>query len=195
MRNKLRVFVVFVILIGLPIFAWYFLQKGSTMRKDALFQLQAKDVIDEFETSTENDIIVRQSFLKGKRWLISILGNDERRFLNSATVLNLYHQSKQEFKPFVMNITGLVAGESMPQITQLLKFKSSDSTWLNCYMADNHLFPFTQEVFNIPDHFRNHPCVILLDENLQIRNYYNLDSKDEIQKLVWQYPVFLSLKK
>ena len=195
MSAKLRTAIIFLILIGLPIFAWYFLQKGSGMRKNAMAELKAKDTIDAFETPTENDIIVRQNFLVGKRWLVAILGNDDNRNLMAHTVLNLYNQSKEEFKPNIMCITGLKSGESMPQITQNFKFKSSDSTWLNCYLSENHLHPFTQEVFNLPNEYKNRPSVILVDEDLHVRNYYRLDDPDDVKKLVWQYPVFLSLKK
>ena len=195
MSAKVRTALILLILIGMPIFAWYFLEKGSGMRKNAMLELKAKDAIDPFETPTENDIIVRQNFLEGKRWMIAIIGNDDNRNEIAQTVLNLYSQSKEEFKPNIMCVTGLKSGESMPQITQNLQFKSSDSTWLNCYLSESHLYPFTKEVFNIPNEYSNRPSVILVDEKLLVRNYYKLDDPVDVKKLVWQYPVFLSLKK
>lgn len=195
MSSRFKAFLVMLILIGMPITAWYFLEKGSGMRKDAMSQLKPKEVIDAFETPTESNLIVNSNFLKGRRWLVAVIGNDQKRTSTAQTILNLYRQSKEEFKPNVMCVIGLVQGESMPQMTQQLMFKATDSTWVNCYLSDNHLYPFTQEVFNIPNEYKNQPCAVLVDENLMVRNYYNLDNADEVKKLVWQFPVFLSLKK
>ncbi|NOT36093.1 MAG: hypothetical protein HOP11_01810 [Saprospiraceae bacterium] len=179
----------------MPITAWYFLNKGSVLRKNAMEELKAKDVIDAFETPTENDLIVNTNFLKGRRWLVAILGNGPRRADNAQNILNLYNQSKEEFKPNILCITGLLQGESMPQMTQQLKLRSTDSTWLNCYLAENHVHPYTYEVFNIPLEFKNKACAVLVDEKLHVRNYFNLDDPASVKELVWQYPVFLSLKK
>lgn len=194
MKSKLRIFVVLIILLGMPAFAWYFLQKGTSMRKSAMQNLEPKETLGQFETMTEKEQVVNPLSLKGKRWLIAILGTKDQRKASAELLLKLYKQSKDEFQANIFSLTGLDTGESMPFISQYLNLPSDDSHWLISYMSSDHLYAFSKEAFSIREQYVNKPCIILLDENLTIRSYYDISKELEVQKLVREYPVFLSLK-
>ncbi|MEP7195362.1 MAG: hypothetical protein ABI851_02510 [Saprospiraceae bacterium] len=178
----------------MPGFAWYYLQKGTTLRKNAMAALQPKGEIGKFETPTEKDVVIRPDQLKGNRWLIAIIGTEDRSKF-TPTILNIYKQSKDEFLPNILFLTGLEMGESIPIVSQQLKLPSDNPKWLICYFAKEHLFPFSKDAFNIIDTYANKSCVMLVDENLQIRNTYLLSEDSDVKQLVRHYPVFLSLKK
>ncbi|MEO6191008.1 MAG: hypothetical protein ABIO44_12255 [Saprospiraceae bacterium] len=194
MRSKLRILAIVIILAGMPAFAWYFLEKGTNLRKSAMRALVIKSSIGQFEIPSEKDYIIRPDSLKGRRWLIAILGDKESRIKNSQQLLNLYKQSKDEFHTNILSIIGLENGEAMPLTSQNLKLPSDDKNWLICYMASDHVYPFCKEAFNLESAYQNKPCIILVDENLMIRNYYLFNDEREFKNLVRHYPVFLSLK-
>jgi len=194
MNRILRFTGVLIILVGMPLFAWYFLEKGTAMRKNAMRSLEPKTVLGHFETQTEKDQTVTPASLNGKRWLIAVIGIGESRIYAAEVILKLYRQSQDEFHPKFLTITGMNSGEAMPAMSQLLQFPSNNNDWLICYMAAEHIYPFSAEAFNIPEVYRNQPVIILVYENQKIRNYYLINDSRQMQTLVREYPVFLSLK-
>lgn len=194
MNKILRFIGVLIILVGMPMFAWYFLEKGTAMRKNAMRSLQPKNVLGHFETQTEKDQIVSAASLNGKRWLIAVIGTGEARMHAAEVILKLYRQSQDEFHPKFLTITGMNPGEAMPAMSQLLKLPSNNNDWLICYMAAEHIYAFSAEAFSIPVGFKNQPVILLVDENQKIRNYYLINDSSQMQNLVREYPVFLSLK-
>ncbi len=194
MNKYLKTTLVLLILIGMPAFAWYFLERGTSLRKAAMKSLEPKEAIGQFETPTEKDIIINSEKLKGKRWLIAVIGSLDRRTDYCKILTNLYQQSKESFKPYIMTVIGLKHGEPLKATSETLKLPSEDNHWNICYLSIDHVFPFCAEAFNLREAYQDKDCIILLDENLMVRNYYLLSDTKEIQKLIREYPVFLSLK-
>ena len=52
-----------------------------------------------------------------------------------------------------------------------------------------------RSAFHLPDSLVKSNIAILIDTQLMIRNYYQLDDQAQLRNLVLHYPVFLSLKK
>ena len=162
MSNAFKFALVFIILIGLPAFAYYYLQKGTSMRKEAMLALKPKQEIGHFQATTETDSV-------------------------------FYKQTEKEFDFNLFTIVGIQEGELMYELSK--KFKWPDSKkWIRTYMASQHVFPFVNSGFNIPESYQNKACVLLIDEYSMIRNFYDLNDEKEVKHLIQQLPVFLSLK-
>lgn len=58
MHRGLKVLIVLVILIGMPLFAWYFLNEGTQMRKEAMAYLTPKETISSFQCITESESLL-----------------------------------------------------------------------------------------------------------------------------------------
>lgn len=194
MPRWFKILLVLVILVGMPLFAWYFLNKGTQMRKEAMALLLPKETISSFQSVTDTDKVYYSDSLFGKRWLIAILGADETRKKSAEIIENLYKQTSIDFELNVFTISGLFFGEKMSEISQKLHWPSSNKNWINTFMAQDHVYPFANSIFIIPEKYQNKPCVVLLDENSKVRNYYNLTVESDVRSLVRHLPVFLSLK-
>mgnify|MGYP003525368618 CR=1 FL=1 len=168
MRRGLKVIIILVILIGMPLFAWYFLNEGTQMRKEAMAYLTPKETISSFQCITESESLFYSDSLIGKRWLVGILGGDDNRVKAAQVIENLYKQTSIDFDINVFTITGLIFGEKMSDVAN--------------------------SIFIIPEKYQSIPCAILLDEHNRVRNYYSLIDESDVKSLVRHLPVFLSLK-
>ncbi len=193
MKKTFNLLAIGLILIALPVFAWYFLEKGTKMRKDAMADLSPKATMSPFQTSLEDADIFYSDSLLGKNWLIGVFSIDSFRNQDIETLKNIFKQTKEEFNVHVFTVIGLQQGELVREMGQKLQLPQ-DKLWLNSYMAMQHVFPFCESSFGIPEKFRNQNLIILLDRKGNIRNYYSLENKDAILNVVRQIPVFLSLK-
>ncbi len=193
MSNTFKFALVFIILIGLPAFAYYYLQKGTNMRKEAMSALSPKQEIGHFQATTETDSVFYSGSLAGKRWLIAVIPSDGSREVLTNKILNIYKQTEKEFDFNIFTIVGIQEGELMYELSK--KFKWPDTKkWIKTYMASQHVFPFVNSGLNISESYQNKACVILLDEHSMIRNIYDLNDEKEVKHLIQQLPVFLSLK-
>lgn len=194
MRRGLKVLIILVILIGMPLFAWYFLNEGTQMRKEAMAYLTPKETISNFQCITESESLFYSDSLIGKRWLVGILGGDDNRVKAAQVIENLYKQTSIDFDINVFTITGLIFGEKMSDVGHILNWPQNNKKWVNTYMAKDHVYPFANSIFIIPEKYQSIPCAILLDEHNRVRNYYSLIDESDVKSLVRHLPVFLSLK-
>lgn len=195
MSSRFRILAVILILIGLPLFAWYFLDAGTRMRKEAMESLKPKDVIQHFQNTTYDESIITDDSLKGSRWLIALIAADSQTVNHADAVLRLRKQSSEEFSLKTLAIVGQNFGETSEFLNSKLNWPVGANDFRICYMSSSHIFPFGDSVFNIPDEFKNQSLVILVDDKLQIRNYYKLSDAHDVKLLVRHLPVFLSQKK
>lgn len=193
MKKTFNLILIAGILIGLPLFAWYYLSKGTQMRKDAMADLIPKAELGNFQTSLEDESIFYSDSLLGKNWIVAIIGADSTRSKHVNILNKLYTQTKEEFSVNVFTIIGLYHGELLRDMSQLLGLPNSKN-WLKSYMAANHVYPFSAEAFSIPEHLKNQNVILLMDKNGKIRNYYSLLDDASVVDLVRHIPVFLSLK-
>jgi len=193
MRKAFNLILIACILIGLPIYAWYYLSKGTQMRKDAMADLSPKAELTNFQSSLEDDSIFYSDSLLGKNWIVAVIGADSLRAKHLDVVRKIFNQSKDEFSINIFTIVGLFPGELIRDMSQILQMPTS-KTWLRSYMAANHVYPFSAEAYSIPEQMKDQDVILLLDKNDKIRNYYSLNNQQEILELVRHIPVFLSLK-
>lgn len=182
-----------IIVIGFPFFAWYYLNKGTQMRKLAMQHLAPKGMLSNFQTATDQDSVISSEGLSGKRWIIGIIPADSSRQENINEFKKIIAQVSGEFSTHVFTIIGLELGEQISQIGQQLDLPRK-STWFSTFLAKNHVFPFSSDAFSLPEKYLDKPLIVLLDENGQIRNYYSLNLPDEVKTAIREIPVFLSLK-
>lgn len=183
-----------MIIIGLPAFAWYYLNKGTQMRKSAMENLSPKSEMGNFQTVTEKDSLYYSQSLQGKRWIIGIIGADSLRIKHLKDLKDLVGQAKLEFSVNVFTIIGLYQGELITEMSDKLEI-GRETNWVKTYMAANHVFPFSTDAFSIPESHSNQNIIALVDEEGRMRNYYKFEDKEEIKTAVREIPVFLSLKK
>ncbi len=195
MYQKFKLLLIFIILIGLPAFAWYFLESGTAMRKEAMEALKPKIGISHFQNVEWHDTPVTEDSLKGKRWMVAILGADSANREHVQTLLKLNKQSEVEFTLRTFVLAGMNSGETAEYLNAHLSVPVNDPKWLVSYMAAEHVFPFTEQIFSTPADYQKQSIVVLLDDKQQIRNYYKLSDPDDLKNLVRHLPVFLSLKK
>lgn len=193
MRKTFNLILIACILIGLPIYAWYYLSKGTQMRKEAMADLSPKAEMSNFQTTLDDESIFYSDSLLGKSWIVAIIGADSLRGNHLEILQKIFNQSKEEFSINVFSIVGLYPGELIRDMSQVLKIPQS-KFWLKSYMATNHVFPFSTEAFSIPENLNNQDVILLLDKHGKIRNFYSLSNKDSVVEVVRHIPVFLSLK-
>jgi len=193
MKKTFNLILIAGILIGLPLFAWYYLSKGTQMRKEAMSDLRPKAELSNFQTSLEDESIFFSDSLLGKNWIVAIIGADSSRVKHLNILNKIYIQTKEEFSVNILTIVGLYPGEMLRDMSQLLGIPNSKN-WLKSYMAANHVYPFSTEAFSIPEHLKDQDVILLLDRNGKIRNFYKLMDTDSVVDLVRHIPVFLSLK-
>ncbi len=182
-----------IILIGLPLFAWYYLSKGTQMRKDAMVDLAVKSEVGNFQSVTDSDSIFYSESFQGKRWIVGIIGADSSRTHGIELLKNIYKQSKEEFTIHLFTIVGLFSGEMISDMSRQFEL-TQDRNWIKTYMAAKHIYLFSEDAFAIPEKYKNKNIVVLVDEFGKIRQYYDLSDDAEVKKMVRQIPVFLSLK-
>lgn len=193
MKKNLNYLWVGLILIGLPFFAWYYLSKGTEMRKSAMKELEPKGAVGNFQSVTDSDSLFYSENLKGHRWIVGIIGADSLRRSSLEILKNIYNQSKEEFSVKVFTIIGLYSGEFIPEMGAKLRLPR-EANWINTYMADKHVFVFAEDAFVIPPVRLKQDLILLVDEKGTVRQYYSLANPEEVKKMARQVPVFLSLK-
>ena len=193
MKKVLTLLLIGIILVGLPIYAWYYLSEGTKMRKQAMTDLEPKAEVGNFQSVTEQDSLFYSESLKGNRWIIAIIGADSLRPGHINIVKNIFKQSKEEFSVHLYSIIGLTQGELIPEMNQKFDLPR-DRNWIKTYMAEKHVYVFAADAFSIPEGHKNKNLIIFLDEFGKIRNYYNLGDAAEVKHLSRQVPVFLSLR-
>lgn len=195
MNSKLRILAVALILIGLPLFAWYFLNAGTRMRKEAMGSLKPKDAVQHFQNTSSDNLIITEDSLKGARSLVALIAADSQATEHVDIVLRLRKQSSEEFNLRTLIVAGQNFGENIDYLNSKFGFSTSSSDFRVCYMAASHVFPFGNSVFNVPSDYKDQSIAILVDDQLQIRNFYKLSDPQDVKLLVRHLPVFLSLKK
>jgi hypothetical protein len=193
LRKALNYFFVAVILIGLPFYAWYYLNKGERMRKDAMADLQPKAEVGNFQSVTDADSLFYAESFRGKKWIVGIVGADSMRAKHLDVIKNIYNQAKEGFRVNFFTIVGLFPGELIPDMRKQLDLPT-DANWTKTYMAAQHVYKFSEDAFSLPQNMLNKNVVVFVDEDGKILQFYSLDDKSETVKLVRQLPVFLSLK-
>lgn len=194
MNRKTQRALILLLILGLPLFVWFYLDKGTQMRKSAMDHLSPKAEMGNFQTVTEKDSLYYSHSLQGKRWIIGIIGADSLREKHVQVLKDLTRQAKEEFTVNVFTIIGLYQGELISEMSEKLKI-SSESDWVKTYMASNHVFKFGADAFSVPDSHANQNIIALLDPEGRMRNYYRLSDPEDIKTAVREIPVFLSLKK
>lgn len=193
MKKNFNYLLIALILIGLPIFAWYYLDQGTRMRKDAMSDLEPKAEIGNFQSVTDSDSLFHSTSLLGKKWIVGIIGADSLRDKNLKILKDLYNQSRSEFSVHVFSIIGLHSGELIIEMADKLNLPR-EHDWIKTYMAAKHIYIFSGDAFSIPESHKDKSLIALLDQNGIIRQYYSLHDEKEIRKMARQVPVFLSLK-
>jgi hypothetical protein len=194
MKNLLKYLPVAFVLIGLPIFSWYFLNKGTVMRKDAMKSLYVKSDLGQFQTVTDDDSTFQSSAMLGKRWFVVFIP-ETADFTQAMQISSqIYSQAKDDFSPYVLCISGIKSGISTIEISQNFQKKFDRKFCKNAFLAQDHFAKLGSQIFKIPENLVQKSLVILVDEKSKIRNYYELENENEVKKLVREYPVFLSLK-
>ncbi|HRI00281.1 MAG TPA: hypothetical protein PK006_04440 [Saprospiraceae bacterium] len=193
-KSKITSAIVLVlILIILPIFAWYFLQKGTQMRKDAMQDLNPKGGVDLFQLTTDDDSTFTQSHFLTKKWLVCFFEHDSIGLQSLQIIKSINKQASEDFVLNVFSVMGLKEGELIKDASYKHDI-SNFKFWKKAYIANVHLYKFCDKVFQVPLELYNKPVALLLDQNSQIRAYYNLEDPESVKMLVKQLPVFLSLK-
>lgn len=182
-----------ILLIGLPAFAWYFLNQGTQMRKEVMARLEPKGNLGNFQSVTDRDSLFYSESLLGKRWIIAVIAADSSRQTNVEIFKNIKKQIGNEFSLNVYSLIGLFPGELIYEMSTELGISSFDF-WEKSYMAENHIYPFASDAFDIPESYRNKNLAILMDEQGRIRRYYAIDDQQELKNAIREIPVFLSLK-
>ncbi|MBK8449646.1 MAG: hypothetical protein IPL42_06315 [Saprospiraceae bacterium] len=193
MKKVLTNLMLAVILIGLPLFAWYYLDSGTKMRKEAMLDLEPKAEMGNFQSVTDQDSLFYSESLIGKRWIIGLIGADSLRAKSVEILKNVYKQAKEEFSINMYSMIGLYPGELIGDMSKNFSL-SQDRNWIKTYMAEKHIYIFGQDAFSIPDQLKNKDLIIFLDEFGKIRNYYDLTNPEQVKHMARQVPVFLSLK-
>lgn len=163
------------------------------MRKSAMENLSPKAEMGNFQTVTERDSLFYSQSLAGKRWIIGIIGADSLRKGHISVFQNLLKQAESEFSVHVFTIVGLDQGELIAEMSAKLGI-DKEKNWIKTYMAANHIYPFSEDAFSIPESHANQNIIALLDEEGRMRNYYKLADREELKSAVREIPVFLSLK-
>lgn len=193
MKKYLNYLFLSIILVGLPLYAWYYLSKGTQMRKEAMAELQPKAEVGHFQSVTDADSMFYSESFKGKKWIVGIIGADSARIKHVTVLKNIFKQAKEEFSVNVFTIIGLYSGELIGDMGKKLDIPRNGN-WVKTYMAAQHIFIFSEDAFAIPESYKNKSLVVLVDENEKIRKYYSLADENEIKIMARQIPVFLSLK-
>lgn len=183
----------FILLIGLPAFAWYFLNQGTQMRKEVIARLEPKGTMGNFQSVTDRDSLFYSESLLGKRWIIAVIAADSSRQANVDIFKNIKKQIGNEFSFNVFSLIGLFPGELIYEMSSVLGIGSFEF-WEKSYMAENHIYPFASDAFDIPESYKNRNLAILMDEQGRIRRYYAIDDPQELKSAIREIPVFLSLK-
>ncbi len=191
--KRFNVLLVLFILVGMPMSAWYYLNKGTKMRKEALASLNVIGELNHFELTLHTDSLFSNSDLAGKRWLIGIVPNTIRQVKDINRLQALYRQAKSDFNPNFLILVGVPDGfnqEDWFQRTNAQAFME----WRFSFIHHNHLSEFSKKVFSIPAHLEHRPVVVLVDENNKIRKWVDISDDEQFRTFTTHYPVFLSFK-
>ncbi|MFZ1380149.1 MAG: hypothetical protein WAS56_10815 [Saprospiraceae bacterium] len=194
MQKLLKYIPILLILIGLPLFSWYYLNKGTTMRRDAMKSLVIKSKVSNFQILTDDDSTFTNQGLVDKRWFVLWLPQNADRENMLGTCAKIYDLAKDDFQPHFFSIIGFTTGENANSISELFSKKLNRKYWKNAFIEDEHFSKFGREIFGIPESLISKSIVVLIDDKAQVRNYYNIEDPVVFKQLVREYPVFLSLK-
>jgi hypothetical protein len=192
-KVPIKQLIVFIVIVGLPLTAWFFLNKGSQMRKEALERLQPKGSVGHFQMSVDIDSIFDAGMMSGKRWVVGILGHDSIRGVQMQFFQELLRQAGNEFPMHVFTIAAIAPGERIEGLSVAMGFPSTPF-WIKAYLASIHVFPFAQGAFEVPNAYSDRDILIFVDEKGRIRNYYSLEDEFDRKQAVRDLPIFYALK-
>ena len=194
LQKILRTGGVLVVLVGLPIFAWYFLNKGAQLRYRVMTELKPKSEVLDFIIAIEKDSIFSKEQLRIAKSLIAFIRHSETGQVAEKNINRIYTQSSKDFQPRMIVFE---VDSSFPD-SVIMKPKSAiaNQEFVKVYQISENLFRSQfHSAFHLPDSLVKSNIAILVDTQLMIRNYYQLDDQAQLRNLVLHYPVFLSLKK
>ncbi|MCC6754428.1 MAG: hypothetical protein IT266_10655 [Saprospiraceae bacterium] len=192
-RLRIKHTLVFIVIVGLPLIAWFFLSKGTQLRKEAMARLEPKGAVGPFQMSVDKDSIFDAGMMSGNRWVVGILGSDSLRRRQMLFFQELMKQAGDEFPVHIFTIAAIAAGERIEGISAEMGLPISPG-WVRAYLASVHVYPFARGAFEVPNVYADKDLLIFVDEERRIRNYYLLEDELDRKQAVRDLPIFYALK-
>lgn len=191
-RNIFQLLAVVLLLVVLPAGSWYYLKEGFDYRKAAMDDLQPRKAIAPFAIPTFSDSLFNSQTLKGHLTIANFfaLDNEEKSKSYGELFAKMHRQfDKREdvlFLSYVLETDSTSAQKvanyrnqyGLEDVEQCI-FVPGSSTAGGDQVIQDYDLPLTDGIA-----LKDNPYLVLLDDSLQIRNYYDIRSEEDIKLLV-----------
>jgi|GEM_PF-730292 len=193
--SALRVFLLFLLLVGLPAGSWFYLQTGLNYHKKALADLNDFGKLRPFQLYSQNGDTLRLQDIQGRVVVANFFSLDLSANRKTATGIAKLHSLFDE-RPDLFFFS-LIPADSTAQLRKLavdLGMKDSKQWFLltenpkelENQKQENFRFPQKAEATEDENNF-----LALVDTGSTIRNYYDVANNEDMGRLIEHIVILL----
>jgi hypothetical protein len=181
------------VLFVLPAGSWFYLQSGLNYRKKLKSELSDLGKAGDFKLINQNNLPVTPDAVSGRVSVVNFLSPDPARAAVQKERIAKVHQSFAEETDDVVFLTFVLADSTASMLDVAAKFGIKDNKHWFVMGADTSDWQrLGKDVFKIPDLGKG---IALLDTNLTIRKFYDIDNNREMGRLVEHIALVLPKQK
>ncbi len=213
--NKIQLAILVFFIVFMPLGSWYYLQLGFSYHEKLMSELKDYGKLPEFVLLTQDNDTVTNSDLHGKI-IVANFYNNEKPTTKAATdyarrILGQFKSQKDLNFLFYSLTPNLEDANSLANIAKKEEleekrayFLTGDNDQMTRLLIANFKIPllderaedgtisFESNVNSLPEEY---PYFALIDSSLTIRNYYNINDKTSMNKLVEHLAIILPREK
>lgn len=212
---KIQIAILAIFVVFMPLGSWYYLQSGHNYNKELMAELKDYGKVPSFELVNQNNDTIKNEDLEGKFFVVDFYNQGSasakttmdyaRRILGQFETQNDFFFISHCLDPLNQNARKLKRfAESEDLAIQRAHFFSGSKQDLLRLLSigykvpildqrkDDGSIPLKSNISQLPEEY---PYLVLVDDNMTIRNYYNVNDEDSVKRLVEHLALILPREK
>ncbi len=197
-KRPYQTILLMLLLVVLPLGSWLYLKKGFNYQIEAIAELKQYGTLPKFLTKDFLGRVISSEEIEGKLVLLNFISDTPQSKERLETLFSLHDQFDDALGVAFLNIglrPGMESNVSKEQLyrdtTQFYFIPTQGERPL--FLGQNILYPLYDEYtpgdslnFNpvVPEDLPDYPFFVLIDKLGKIRNYYPLENRERIKRLV-----------
>jgi len=194
-----------VLLIVFPLGSWYYLSEGFQYQKDAYAELKDYGAVPSFSLIGQNEKPFTLKEIENKIAVVGFFSRSGKTTPQLMEQLSELHQQFKDRKDILFLMYHLTPGTSDIMTLKDMAAKTNVEDWDQCMFLtgdENSIRSHFKSTYKIPlfkegraedgnlkfkpikENTSEFPYFVLVDANGKIRNYYDINNKEDIQRLV-----------
>lgn len=203
--GKIQVAILVFFIVFMPLGSWYYLQSGFNYHKKLMSDLKDYGKIPEFNLLTQNGDSLNSNDLHGKIMIVNFYAENKpstalttdyarkilSQFKNRTDLIFLFHSLNPEMQHDSL-LKAVAEKENL--LNHQVYFLSGDEVETAELFTLGYKIPMPEKkaAGQLPEEC---PFFVLIDTNLTIRNYYDVNDKTSMDRLVEHLAIILPREK